>query len=57
MARGEKQLNVRLPDDIHKYLETQALKFGSSLTSEVTRAIREKMDRERKTATNEVPPS
>ncbi len=57
MARGDKQVNVRLPQDVHQYLATQALKFGSSLTSEVTRAIREKIDRERKTATNEVPPS
>lgn len=54
MARGDPQLNVRLPDEALRFLTAQAMKNGSSKTSEVLRCIRERMDRETKTATSEL---
>ena len=46
MARGDPQINVRVPSDVSEFLAEQVRRFGSSLSSEVTRVVREKMDRE-----------
>ncbi len=49
--------SLRLPPDAKAFIEMEAQKNASSQNSEIVRCIRERMDRERKTATNEVPAS
>jgi hypothetical protein len=51
MARTDPQLNVRIPNDVYEFLQAQTRMYASSLSSEVTRAIRERMEKETKTAT------
>ncbi len=41
----KKQVAIRLPVDVKIWLETQAALNASSQTSEIVRAIRERMDR------------
>lgn len=53
MARSDPQLNMRLPADALAFIDAQAIRNGSSRTSEVVRCIRDRMDRETKTATSE----
>ena len=40
------RLWVRLPEDVKAWLAAQAERNGSSQSSEVTRSVRERMDRE-----------
>lgn len=42
-----KQFKANLPPDILTFLTEEAGRFGSSVNSEITRAIRERMDRVR----------
>ncbi|SDP09296.1 Arc-like DNA binding domain-containing protein [Phyllobacterium sp. OV277] len=51
MARTDRQINLRLPKEVYAFVSQQAQLYGSSLSSEVTRAIKERMDRQTKTAT------
>jgi len=46
-------ITLRLPADAKFFLETQAQRNGSSQNSEIVRCIRDRMDRETKTATTE----
>lgn len=39
------RLTVRFPPDVRQWLDEQAIRYGSSSTSEVVRAVRERMDR------------
>jgi hypothetical protein len=43
VARGDPQINVRLPEDAKSFVEREAKANGSSRTSEIVRAIRERM--------------
>ncbi|RUW26342.1 MULTISPECIES: Arc family DNA-binding protein [unclassified Mesorhizobium] len=54
MARADPQLNMRLPADAVAFIDAQATRNGSSRTSEIVRCIRDRMDRETKTATSEL---
>lgn len=42
---NRRPFQLRLPDDLKKWLENQSAKNGSSQNSEVVRALRERMDR------------
>jgi CRISPR/Cas system-associated protein Csm6 len=44
-SRKLPKIVVRLPPDVKAWLAEQALKNASSQTSEIVRAVREKMDR------------
>lgn len=57
MKQSEPQLKIRIPKDLKSFISLQAERNKSSQNSEIVRCIRERMDRERKTATNEVPAS
>lgn len=46
-------ITLRLPADAKAFLEAQAERNGSSQNSEIVRCIRDRMDRETKTATTE----
>jgi predicted transcriptional regulator len=46
-------LSLRLPADVKAFLSAQAERNGSSQNSEILRCIRDRMDRETKTATSE----
>ncbi|MDR7034521.1 Arc family DNA-binding protein [Mesorhizobium sp. BE184] len=46
-------VTLRLPADAKAFLEAQAHRNGSSQNSEIVRCIRDRMDRETKTATSE----
>jgi len=48
MARGDPQINVRLPRDVKKFIEKEARINASSQSSEVVRSIRERMQRKEK---------
>lgn len=50
MSRSDPQVNIRIPADIREWLIAQSRENGSSQTSEVIRAIRERMDRVKRTA-------
>ena len=50
MARMDPQLVVRLPTDLKAFIDAEASRFGSSLNSEVVRAVRERMERVRPTS-------
>lgn len=54
MARCDPQINIRLPSDIKAFIAAQAERNGSSQNSEIIRCIRDRMDRETKTATSEL---
>lgn len=43
--QGEVRRTLRVPDDVNRWLEDQAMRNGASLNSEVVRCIRERMDR------------
>ena len=45
MARNDRQLNLRIPEDLKVWIEAQSSCNGSSQTSEVIRALRERMQR------------
>ncbi|MFG1348609.1 DNA-binding protein [Xanthobacter autotrophicus] len=45
MAPSESQLKIRLPCDIKAWLDRQSKYNSSSLTSEIIRALRERMER------------
>lgn len=57
MKQSEPQLKIRIPKEMKSFIALQAERNKSSQNSEIVRCIRERMDRERKTATNEVPAS
>jgi Arc/MetJ-type ribon-helix-helix transcriptional regulator len=42
-----RMLSVRLPLDVHSWLDDQVTRYGSSQSSEVLRALRDRMARER----------
>lgn len=46
-------ITLRLPADAKAFLEGQAERNGSSQNSEIIRCIRDRMEREMKTATTE----
>ena len=48
--RHDPQLRIRLPADLKAFIDTEASRFGSSLNSEVARAVRERMERVRPTS-------
>lgn len=54
MARCDPQINIRLPKEIKAFIAAQAERNGSSQNSEIIRCIRDRMDRETKTATSEL---
>ena len=41
-----KRLVVRVPDDVKAWLEQQALYYGGTLGSEVSKSCRQRMERE-----------
>ncbi len=43
MARGEPQINVRLPTDVRDFIDAEVAENGSSRTFEVVRSIRQRM--------------
>lgn len=45
MARSDQQMHIKVPPDMREFLVEQTKKYGSSLNSEIIRAIRERMDR------------
>jgi predicted HicB family RNase H-like nuclease len=45
--KNRKPLQLRLPEDLKAWLEVQADKNGSSQNSEIIRALRAAMDRDR----------
>jgi hypothetical protein len=47
MARSDPQMVIRVPLDLKAFVKAQAARNGSSQNSEVVRALRERMDRER----------
>lgn len=47
------KLMLRLPEDAKAFIAAQAERNGSSQNSEIVRCIRDRMDRETKTATSE----
>lgn len=47
------KLMLRLPEDAKAFIAAQAERNGSSQNSEIIRCIRDRMDRETKTATSE----
>lgn len=49
-ATKPRQFKANLPTDVLGFLTEQSDKFGSSVNSEIIRAIRERMDRVTKTA-------
>ena len=53
MARGDPQIAIRLPHDAKAFIAAQAARNGSSQNSEIVRCIRDRMDRETKTAITE----
>ncbi len=53
MKQGQRdwpKLMLRLPPDAKAWVEDQATKYGTSLNSEVVRSVRERMERQTKTA-------
>jgi len=50
MSDKRDQLKIRLPADLKAFIDAEANRFGSSLSSEVVRAVRERMDRVRPTS-------
>jgi predicted HicB family RNase H-like nuclease len=53
LKQTDPQMRLRLPPDAKAFISAQAGRNGSSLNSEVVRCIRDRMDRETKTATAE----
>lgn len=56
MARIDPQMRIRLPQDVKAFIASQAAYNASSLSSEVVRCIRERMEKMKKkmeAATNE----
>lgn len=51
MKQAEPQLKIRIPSDLKKFIAIQAERNKSSQNSEIVRCIRERMDRQTKTAT------
>lgn len=39
------QIKIRLPSDLKAFVDDQATRYGSSLNSEIVRAVRERMER------------
>lgn len=54
MSRTNPKFLVRLPAEAKAYITAQAVRNGSSQNSEIIRCIRDRMDRETKTATSEL---
>lgn len=50
MARGDPQINLRLPPDLKEWLEERAERNVRSLTGEIAFMLRKERDRESKTA-------
>lgn len=53
MSRTDPPFMVRLPQDVKDFIVAQATWNSSSQNSEIVRCIRDRMDRETKTATSE----
>ncbi len=51
MKQTEPQLKIRIPSDLKRFIAIQAERNKSSQNSEIVRCIRERMDRQTKTAT------
>ena len=45
MSKDDPKFLCRLPADIKTFIEAQADRYGSSMNSEIVRAVRERMDR------------
>lgn len=45
MTRPDGQMKIRLPADLKIWISGEAIRNGSSQSSEVVRAVRERMDR------------
>lgn len=46
MSREDAHFRLRLPHDLREWLKHQVEKYGGSMTGEIIRAIREKVERE-----------
>lgn len=45
MSKDDPKFLCRLPLDIKHFIEVQSEKYGSSMNSEIVRAVRERMER------------
>ena len=45
MSRDDPQLKVRVPEDVMSFLHAETRRYRSSLASEVTRSIRNRMEK------------
>lgn len=51
MKQAEPQLKIRMPRELKAFIAIQAERNKSSQSSEIVRCVRERMDRQTKTAT------
>jgi len=52
MAKTDPQMRIRLPADLKAWIEAEAARNGGSMNSEIVRALRERMEKQRPASPN-----